>query len=65
MHLSLTITGTLVALSIIIAIMTYRQIVRPLERLEKVATRVRDSKSYDVRVDNTSTDEIGRVGFGF
>ena len=65
MDLSLTITGALVALSIIMAIMTYRQIVRPLERLEKVATTVRDSKSYDVRVDDSSTNEIGRVASAF
>ncbi len=41
MDLSLIITSTLVALSIFIAVMTYRQIVQPLERFEKVASVVR------------------------
>jgi signal transduction histidine kinase/CheY-like chemotaxis protein len=65
MDLSLIITGALVGLSIITAIVTYRQIVRPMERLEKVALTVRDTKNYDVRVDNTSTNEIGRVASAF
>jgi C4-dicarboxylate-specific signal transduction histidine kinase len=65
MGLSLGITSALVVLSIIVAIMTYRQIVRPLERLEKVASTVRDTKNYDVRVDDASTNEIGRVASAF
>ena len=59
MALSLVITGALVGLSVIIAIMTYWQIVQPLERLEKVASTVRETKNYDVRVDYTSRNEIG------
>ena len=62
---SLVITSALVALSIIIALMTYRQIVRPLERLEKVASTVRETKNYDVRVNDASTNEIGRVASAF
>ena len=65
MTLSLVVTGALVGLSVIIAIVTYRQIVRPLERLEKVASTVRDSKNYDFRVDSTSANEIGRVASAF
>jgi hypothetical protein len=45
MDLSLIITSTLVALSIFIAVMTYRQIVQPLERFEKVASVVRKTKT--------------------
>jgi signal transduction histidine kinase len=62
---SLVITSALVALSIIIAVMTYRQIVRPLERLETVASLVRKTKNYDVRVNDASTNEIGRVASAF
>jgi signal transduction histidine kinase len=65
MGLSLSVTSALVALSIIIAIMTYRQIVRPLERLEKVASAVRETKNYDVRVNDMSNNEIGRVASAF
>jgi nitrate/nitrite-specific signal transduction histidine kinase len=65
MNLSLVITGVLVSLSVIVAVATYRQIVRPLERLEKVASTVRETKNYDVRVDDTSTNEIGRVASAF
>lgn len=65
MDLSLAITGALVGLSVIIAVMTYRHIVSPLERLEKVASTVRETKNYDLRVRDSSTDEIGRVASAF
>ena len=65
MDLSLIITSTLVALSIFIAVMTYRQIVQPLERFEKVASVVRKTRNYDVRVDYMSNNEIGRVAAAF
>lgn len=38
---------------------------RPLERLEKVASTVRETKNYDVRIDYTSRNEIGRVASAF
>ena len=65
MDLSLAITGALVGLSVIIAVMTYRHVVSPLERLEKVASTVRETKNYDLRVRDSSTDEIGRVASAF
>jgi signal transduction histidine kinase len=65
MDLSLAVTGLLVGLSIIIAVMTYRHIVKPLERLEKVASTVRQTKNYDLRVKDNSTNEIGRVASAF
>jgi hypothetical protein len=46
MSLSLAMTGVLVGLSIVIAVMTYRHIVWPLERLEKVVSTVRETKNY-------------------
>ena len=66
MLLSLAVTAMLVGLSIIIAVMTYRHIVQPLERLERVASTVRETKNYDVRInDNSTTSEFGRVASTF
>src|SRR6516165_3312604 len=65
MSLSLAITGVLVGLSIIIAVMTYRHIVQPLERLENVVSTVRETKNYDVRIHDSTTNEIGRLASGF
>jgi len=65
MDLSLAMTGVLVGLSIIIAVLTYRHIVQPLERLEKVASTVRETKNYDIRIKDNDTNEIGRVACAF
>jgi signal transduction histidine kinase len=65
MNLSLITTGALVVMSIIIAVMTYRQIVEPLRRFEKVASMVSKTGNYDVRVDYASSNEIGRVAVAF
>ena len=65
MRLSLALTGALAALSIIIAVMTHRHIVRPLERLENVASTVRKTKDYSLRIDYTSKNEIGRLTAAF
>jgi len=65
LRLSLAVTGALVGLSIVLAVMTYRHIVRPLERLEKVASTVRETKNYDLRVADNSTNEIGRLSSAF
>jgi HAMP domain-containing protein len=65
MRLSLALTGVLVGLSIIVAIMTYRHIVRPLEHLERVASTVRETKNYDLRVAGNSTNEIGQLSPAF
>jgi C4-dicarboxylate-specific signal transduction histidine kinase len=54
-----------VALSIIVAMMTYRHIVRPLEHLEQVASTVRATKNYDLRVADNSTNEIGKLSSAF
>jgi len=62
---SLALIGVLVVLSIIVAITTHRQTVRPLERLEDVATAVGQSKNYDLRVDYSGTNEIGKLATTF
>ena len=65
MWLGLALIGALAGLSIAIAVLTHRHIVGPLERLEAVASTVRETKDYSRRVDYTSQDEIGRVAATF
>jgi signal transduction histidine kinase len=65
MALSLGLTGALAGLSILIALMTHRHIVLPLERLEHTASTVRETKNYDLRIAYSSQDEIGRLAGAF
>jgi signal transduction histidine kinase len=65
MGFSLALTGAFAALSIVIAVMTHRHIVQPLERLEQIASTVRESKNYDLRINYTSRDEIGQLASAF
>jgi signal transduction histidine kinase len=62
---SLTLTGAVSALSIVIAFMTHRHIVRPLERLEDLARMVRETKDYSIRTELKGRDEIGRLALAF
>ena len=61
----LALIGALAGLSILVAVLTHRHIVRPLERLEAVASTVRETKDYGLRADYNSQDEIGRVTAAF
>jgi C4-dicarboxylate-specific signal transduction histidine kinase len=63
--LSLALTGALTGLSLLIAFMTYRHIAEPLERLENVATKVRETKDYSLRMDYAGKNEIGRLAAAF
>ena len=62
---SLLITAVLGGLSILIAVLTHRHIVKPLERFESVARTIREMKIYSLRVDEDSSDEIGRLAASF
>ncbi len=62
---SLLLTGALAALSIVVAIMTHRRIVGPLERLEGIASTVRETKNYTLRAQSDSHDEIGHLAVVF
>lgn len=64
-HASLLLIGMLVALSIVVAVMTHRHTVRPLERLEEVATAVGETKNYDLRVDHAGSNEFGKLAETF
>ena len=65
LYRSLLLTGALAAISILLAFLTHRHIVRPLGRLEGLARRVRETGDYGHRVDDTSRDEIGRLAGAF
>ena len=65
LRLSLLFIGLATCLSMFIAFMTYWHIVRPLQRLEKLARTVRETKDYSLRTDISSHDEIGRLGVAF
>jgi signal transduction histidine kinase len=65
MRSSLALTAALVALSILAAVMTDWYVVRPLKRLENVASSVRDTKDYSLRIDYSSKDEIGSLVAAF
>jgi signal transduction histidine kinase len=65
MGLSLALIGALAGASIGIAVLTHRHIVRPLQRLEGVASTVRETKDYGLRAEYASEDEIGRVTVAF
>jgi Signal transduction histidine kinase regulating C4-dicarboxylate transport system len=62
---SLLLTGALAALSIVVAVMTHRRIVGPLERLEGIAQTVRETKNYTLRAESDSQDEIGHLAIVF
>ena len=65
MLVELALIGIFAGLSIFIALLTHRHIVRPLERLEGVASEVRSTKNYNLRADHSGKDEIGRVTVAF
>jgi len=61
----LTLIGAFSILSFIAALLTHRHIVPPLKQLEAVASEVRSTNDYSLRVAYTSKDEIGRVTAAF
>jgi PAS domain S-box-containing protein len=65
LYRSLWLTGALAGLSLLLAFITYRHIVRPLGRLEGVARTVRETKDYRNRIDYKAEDEIGRLAVTF
>jgi signal transduction histidine kinase len=65
MQLGLALIGALAALTFVVAALTHRHLVRPLQRLEAVASKVRETKDYGLRAEYASRDEIGRVTAAF
>ena len=62
---SLILNGFLAGLSIVLAVITHRNITRPLEKLESLAENVRETRNYDLRIDHDGRDEIGRLALAF
>jgi len=62
---TLALSGVLAALGIVLLVMTHRTIVRPLESLERLAHRVRETRDYGLRFEHANQDEIGRVAGAF
>jgi HAMP domain-containing protein len=62
---SLILNGLIAGLSILLAVVMRRHIVRPLEQLEGLAEKVRETKNYNLRIDYDSRDEIGSLAAAF
>ncbi|MBV8752794.1 MAG: GAF domain-containing protein, partial [Hyphomicrobiales bacterium] len=62
---TLALSGVLAGLGIVLLMITHGAIVRPLERLEHLAGRVKETKDYGLRFEHADQDEIGRVGGAF
>jgi len=62
---SLLLIGLVGGLSILFAVMAYRQIVQPLGQLEGLADKVGQTKDYSLRIDLDRKDEIGRLARAF
>jgi signal transduction histidine kinase len=62
---SLAINSLVAGLSILFAVITYRQIVRPLGQLEALAGMVRETKNFGLRANLDRQDEIGQLATAF
>jgi len=62
---SLTLIALVACLSLVLAVLTYRQIVGPLRQLEEFAGRVRETKDYSLRINIDRKDEIGQLALAF
>ena len=62
---SLLLNGSVAGLSLLFAILAYRQIVGPLRELEGLAGKVRETKDYGLRTTLDRRDEIGQLATAF
>src|ERR1043166_8894262 len=62
---TMVLVSGLAATGIVLLVIPHRTIVRPLERLERVASQVRESKDYGLRFEHANHDEVGRVAGAF
>ena len=62
---SLLLNGLVAGLSLLFAVMAFRQIVGPLRELEGLAGKVRETKDYHLRTNLDRRDEIGQLATAF
>jgi len=63
--LSLILIGGLGLLGLLVAFLTYRDMIVPIKRLAELANTIRATKNYGLRFDYESRDELGRLGGAF
>ena len=63
--LTLLLIGGLGTLGLLVAILTYRNMIVPIKRLADLANTVRATKNYDLRFKHESRDEIGELAASF
>ena len=62
---SLALIALVAGLSLVLAVLTYRQIVGPLRQLKEFAGSVRETKDYSLRLNIDRKDEIGQLALAF
>ncbi len=63
--ISLVLIGALGVFGLLVALLTYRDMIVPIKRLAELANTIRESKNYDLRFKHDSRDEIGRLAAAF
>src|SRR5262245_52058829 len=63
--ISLLLIGSLGLLGLLVAFLTYRDMIVPIKWLADLANTIRTTKNYGLRFDYESRDEIGRLGGAF
>jgi signal transduction histidine kinase len=63
--ISLIVIGALGMLGLLVALLTYRDMIVPIKQLAELANTIRETKNYDLRFKHESRDEIGRLAGAF
>src|SRR5262252_160995 len=63
--ISLLLIGSLGLLGLLVAFLTYRDMIVPIKRLADLANTIRTTKNYGLLFDYESRDELGRLGGAF
>jgi HAMP domain-containing protein len=63
--ISLIVIGALGMLGLLVALLTYRDMIVPIKQLAELANTIRETKNYGLRFKHESRDEIGRLAGAF
>jgi len=63
--ISLIVIGALGMLGLLVALLTYRDMIVPIKRLAELANTIRETKNYGLRFNYESRDEIGGLAGAF